>query len=47
LPPDGQGETTVWAELALSHDKADEHSGAGSSANPRPRRLVITSSRDA
>jgi anti-sigma regulatory factor (Ser/Thr protein kinase) len=45
--PDGEGETTVWAELALSPDKADEHSDAGSSADRRPRRLVITSSRDA
>jgi anti-sigma regulatory factor (Ser/Thr protein kinase) len=46
-PPDGGGETTVWAELALSPDKADEHSDAGRSADHRPRRLVITSSRDA
>ena len=46
-PPDSAGETTVWAELALSPDKADEHSDAGRSADHRPRRLVITSSRDA
>jgi hypothetical protein len=46
-PPDGAGETTVWAELALSPDRADEHSDAGRSADHRPRRLVITSSRDA
>jgi anti-sigma regulatory factor (Ser/Thr protein kinase) len=46
-PPDSAGETTVWAELALSPDKADEHSVAGRSADHRPRRLVITSSRDA
>jgi anti-sigma regulatory factor (Ser/Thr protein kinase) len=46
-PPDGAGETTVWAELALSPDKADEQSDAGRSADHRPRRLVITSSRDA
>jgi anti-sigma regulatory factor (Ser/Thr protein kinase) len=45
--PDGAGETTVWAELALSPDKADEQSDAGRSADHRPRRLVITSSRDA
>ena len=45
--PDGGGETTVWAELALSPDKSDEHSDAGSSADRQPRRLVITSSRDA
>ncbi|HEX4089243.1 MAG TPA: ATP-binding protein [Trebonia sp.] len=45
--PDGAGETTVWAELALSADKADEHSNAGNSADHQPRRLVITSSRDA
>jgi anti-sigma regulatory factor (Ser/Thr protein kinase) len=46
-PPDGAGETTVWAELALSPDRGDEHSDAGGSAEHRPRRLVITSSRDA
>ena len=45
--PDGAGETTVWAELALIPGKADEHSDAGSSADHQPRRLVITSSRDA
>jgi hypothetical protein len=45
--PDDARETTVWAEFALSPDKADEHSDAGSSADHRPRRLVITSSRDA
>ena len=44
---DGAGETTVWAELALSPDKTDEHSDAGSSTDRAPRRLVITSSRDA
>jgi len=44
---DGARETTVWAELALSPGKPDEHSDAGSSADHRPRRLVITSSRDA
>ena len=41
------GETTVWAELALSPGKADEHSDAGRSTERDPRRLVITSSRDA
>ena len=47
-PPDGgAGETTVWAELALSPDRADEHSDAGCSVDQQPRRLVITSSRDA
>jgi hypothetical protein len=46
-PPDGARETTVWAELALSPDKTDDHADAGSSADHRPRRLVITSSRDA
>jgi anti-sigma regulatory factor (Ser/Thr protein kinase) len=45
--PDSAGETTVWADLALSPDKADEHSAAGRSADHHPRRLVITSSRDA
>ena len=45
--PDGTGETTVWAELALSPDKPDEHSDAGSPTDRQPRRLVITSSRDA
>jgi len=45
--PDGSRETTVWAELALSPDKPDEHSDAGSSTDRQPRRLVITSSRDA
>jgi signal transduction histidine kinase len=46
-PPDGPGETTVWAELALSPDKVDEHSDAGRDTDHHPRRLVITSSRDA
>jgi anti-sigma regulatory factor (Ser/Thr protein kinase) len=27
---DGVGETTVWAELALSFDRADEHADSGS-----------------
>jgi anti-sigma regulatory factor (Ser/Thr protein kinase) len=45
--PDGTGETTVWAELALSQGKADEQTDAGRDADHHPRRLVITSSRDA
>jgi anti-sigma regulatory factor (Ser/Thr protein kinase) len=44
---DGVGGMTVWAELALSTEGTDDHADAGSSADHRPRRLVITSSRDA
>lgn len=39
---DGSAETTVWAELALSSGREDEHARTGSHG-----RLVIASSRDA